>query len=265
MPVNTGVGNVSTRIGTEFKAVRLDFNTKIGNLGDLDTSTQVNLVAAINELVGAIGGAGATIDDGTISTVSVWSSDKTDEEITDAINGLAAVAASGDAADLTGTLPTSVLPPLAINKVDVVASQAAMLALTSERGDMAIRTDNGNTYVLSTDSPTTLADWKEVTATGDVVSVNGDTGVVVLNAADVGAQAAHGNLDALAGLTLAANKLIYGNGAGTLAVTDFTAFARTLLDDADAAAARTTLDVYSKAEIGDPNTDYVAIFEAALL
>ena len=64
---------------------------------------------------------------------------------------LAPVATTGDYASLTGTVPTSALPPLAINTVTVVASQAAMLALTAERGDMAIRTDTGLTYVLATD------------------------------------------------------------------------------------------------------------------
>jgi hypothetical protein len=98
---------------------------------------------------------------------------------------LAAIATSGDAGDLTGTLPTSVLPPLAINDTFVVASQAAMLALTAQRGDMAIREDNGKTYVLSTDSPGTLADWKEVLAAGQVQSVNGETGVVSLNQDDI--------------------------------------------------------------------------------
>jgi hypothetical protein len=40
--------------------------------------------------------------------------------------------------------------------------------------------------VLSTDVPSVLANWKEVTAAGQVVSVNGQTGVVSITAASLG-------------------------------------------------------------------------------
>lgn len=103
--------------------------------------------------------------------------------------------------DANALIPTTHLPPLAVNEVFTAADQTAMLALTAQRGDMAIRTDNGKTYVLSTDDPTTLADWKEVTAAGSVVSVNGDTGVVVLDAADVGAVPTTRTVSAGNGLT----------------------------------------------------------------
>ena len=89
-----------------------------------------------------------------------------------------------------GLIPTAQLPPLAITDTFVVASEAAMLALVAQVGDLAVRTDSGLTYVLAADPPATLANWKEVLAAGQVQTVNGETGVVSLSAADVGATAA---------------------------------------------------------------------------
>ncbi|MFZ5669138.1 MAG: hypothetical protein ACOY4K_06565 [Pseudomonadota bacterium] len=54
-------------------------------------------------------------------------------------------------------------------------------------------------------------------------------------------QAFHANHTAFAGLSLIADRLPYANGTGTLALTTFTAYARTLLDDADQATAQATL------------------------
>jgi hypothetical protein len=92
-----------------------------------------------------------------------------------AVNGLAEL--DGD-----GKIPSSQLPAIAVTDTFVVASEAAMLALTAERGDVAVRTDLSKSFILSGASPSVLADWTELLTPADaVVSVNGQTGSVSLN------------------------------------------------------------------------------------
>ena len=97
---------------------------------------------------------------------------------------------------------------------------------------------------------------------GPVASVAGRTGVVVLAQSDItglvstlstlatissvntslsGKQATSAKLDTLINLTWAANKLIYATSGSTLGTTDLSDFAKTLLDDNDAATALATL------------------------
>jgi hypothetical protein len=80
------------------------------------------------------------------------------------VQDLVAAAASVDVDDVIGLLSggkiaVGLLPAITINEIFTVASQAAMLALVAQQGDMAIRTDLGKTFVLGPGDPTLLASW----------------------------------------------------------------------------------------------------------
>lgn len=89
--------------------------------------------------------------------------------------------------DSNGLIPNSAIPPLAISKPNVVASQAAMLALTAEEGDIAIRTDINANFVLGPGgNPANLGDWLQLlTPAAPVQSVAGKTGTIVLVEGDI--------------------------------------------------------------------------------
>lgn len=145
-----------------------------------------------------------------------------------------------------GVIPSSQMPPLAINEVFPVASQAAMLALTAQRGDVALRTDldPDGWFVLTTDSPSTLADWVQITAVGAVSSIAGKTGAVSLVPSDVGAQPVDADLTGIAAQTFAGGTIPRATGVGNVwtAQTVSTLY-QTLLALTTAGAVRRQLDL----------------------
>lgn len=126
-----------------------------------------------------------TIDDASLDAVN-QATIIIQDSINDVLNSLHAVALSGDASDLTGIIPSASLPPLAINEVFEASDETEMLSLVAERGDIVIRTDLGISYILSSDDPSVLVNWKEMVSASDVISVAGKTGIVTLDKNDVG-------------------------------------------------------------------------------
>lgn len=90
--------------------------------------------------------------------------------------------------DSSGKLADAIIPKIAMTNTFVVATQAAMLALsTAQEGDVAVRTDLNKTFILKAAGYSTLANWQELlTPTDTVTSVNGKTGTVVITLSELG-------------------------------------------------------------------------------
>lgn len=87
--------------------------------------------------------------------------------------------------DGSGKINPSQLPAIAVTDTFVVANQTAMLALTAETGDVAVRTDQNKSYILKGINPSTLSDWQELlTPTDSVSSIYGRTGAVTAQTGD---------------------------------------------------------------------------------
>ena len=83
--------------------------------------------------------------------------------------------------DVTGTLPVGNMSATALTTVQTAADESAQLALTTEEGDVVVRTDENKTYMHNGGTAGTMADFTLLaTPTDAVTSVNGNTGVVTV-------------------------------------------------------------------------------------
>ena len=85
-----------------------------------------------------------------------------------------------------GKLDSTIIPAVAITDTFTVDSQAAMLALNAQKGDVAVRTDLNKSFILSNEPASELSNWTELLSPTDAVtSVNGMQGAVVLNTSNI--------------------------------------------------------------------------------
>jgi len=189
---------VSDNSGTIVISADEDQNIQVKSLGTGD----IELVPAGTGVVQIKGGVSI------LAGKNITSSDGNPISFTNGINlnnnaltGLPTPSAGTDAVTLTyvntyasnasnittGTLPSGVLPPIAMTTVQTAISEAAMLALTVQEGDVVVRTDESRSYIHNGLTSNTMADFNELqTPTDAVLSVNGETGTVVLNQDEVG-------------------------------------------------------------------------------
>lgn len=279
MSLATQLSNLATRIGTEFKAVR----TSVGSLTSLSTTNKTSLVAAINEVAATVASGGTILADAITDATTIG---KNVLRATDAaaartaigagtsnlaIGTTASTAKAGNYtpawADVTGK------PTVIAAGADAAAARTAIGAGTSSLtiGTTASTAKAGN-YV-----PT----WTEVSAKPAVIAA-GATAVAARSAIEVSSTAEMNNA-----ISTAVNNLIDGAPVAfdTLKeISDYLATNDTAVGGLTAALAnrvrvdaaqsftepeklqgRNNLDVYSKTEIGNPETNLVSVFEAALV
>ena len=289
-------------IGADSRSLRVLLNGKAIDNSALQTTAKGNLVDAINELyqilTGIQGNSGAKINDASnASTSETYSITKIRAILATAITALDAngdgkvnAADNADSVQWTGvqnkpttfppaphdaslissgTIDPARLPGLNANKSIVSIGGLADLTVaqqTSIAEGMLVTTTDGKRWTYTGQGDKLVAgsyiETADITPEWSVIANKPTTlaGYGITNA-----QALDSTLTALAGLTTAANQLVYSTGADAFAMATLTPFARSILDDADGAAVRVTIGALSTVEIGAPDTDFAAAFNAALV
>jgi hypothetical protein len=142
-----------------------------------------------------------------------------------------------------GSIHLTNLPATALTAVQTASSESAMLALTTQEGDVVVRSDENKTYMHNSGSAGTMADFTLLaTPTDAVTSVDGATGAVTLNHDALTGFVANEHIDWTTdqGATnLHAGNYVnttYAVGDGGLTQKNFTTTLKTKLDGIETAA-----------------------------
>ena len=221
---------IKTYVDAQLTASDLDFQ------GDSGGALSIDLDSETLDIAGGTGidtsGSGNTLTVAIDSTVATLSGTQT---LTNK---------SIDATQLTGTVANA--------RLDAELQALAGLTSAADKGIQFTGSGSAATYDLTAAGKALLDD-------ADASAQRTTMGVAI--GSDV--QAYDAGLASIAGLTTAANKVIYTTGSDTYAVADFTAFGRSLVDDADAAAGRTTLGLGTAAT--SASTDFDAAGQSVVM
>lgn len=142
-----------------------------GNAAEAATSSSSSASAAAASAASAAGAAQSAIGQTvrapqgeTLSPMPAASSRQNKYIATDSAGGITLVDRSTiPVLDSNGKLPVSTIPAIALTQPFVVSSQAAMLALDAQPGDIAKRTDLGYSFCLAASPASTLSNWIQLT------------------------------------------------------------------------------------------------------
>ena len=161
MSLVTQLTDLITRIGTEIKTMKSQYSgNSTGNLSGLNTSSKTSLLSAINEINTLAGGKQANL--------GFTPENAAQKGIANGYAGL----------DGSGRVPIAQLPAVLNSNKGFFATQSALTTAypTANDGDYAIVGSTDTVWMW--DSGTTA--WVETDKKGQVQSVNGQTGVVVI-------------------------------------------------------------------------------------
>lgn len=121
----------------------------------------VNQVLSVNGYTGAI-----VLDYGDVGAV--------DDSLRGAVNGVAEL-------DVSGTVPETQLPGIALTKIYEVDTEVAMLGLSAYRGSMALRSDTKQAWFLKGTDPSRIEDWEVMVYPLDGYAIAGVEGSIQIN------------------------------------------------------------------------------------
>lgn len=246
MTLATNVSELATRVGTELKSHKVLINGNAADLSALSTTDKSSLMAALNEVAGAVATA-AGIDDASPSTTTTYSSTKTLAEI-----GTASTADRARA-NHSGTQSADTVVNGTTNKVFTATEQTKLAGIaasaTANQTDAYLLDLANHTGSLTSAEISDFA--AEVNALIEVV-VDADGAAAALNTLSELSAALGGDADFAATITTALGKRVRVDAAQAFTGTEKT-------------QARDNIGAQEAALIGDPATNYVTPFEAALI
>ena len=279
MSLTTQLSNLTTRIGTEFKAVR----ATLGSLTSLSTTEKGSLVGAINEIAATVEAGGnitaAAITDSTVVGRAVL-------KAVDADAARTAIGAGTSNLALGTTASTAKAGDYAPSWTEVTAKPTVIAAGNTQAEARTAIGAGTSSLTLGTTASTAKAGnytptWTEVSAKPAVIASGSTeaaarTAISVSSTAEMNSAISNAVNGIINGAPAAYDTLkeisdyISGNDTAVGGITSALAN-RVRVDAAQSftepqkVQARTNIDVYSKTEIGNPETNLVSVFEAALV
>lgn len=279
MSLATQLSNLATRIGTEFKVVR----TSMGSLTSLSTTDKSSLVSSINEVYATVSSGGSILADAITDATTIGKSVLRAATASDARNAIGAgtsnlaigtTATTAKAGDYSPAWGDVASKPLFIGAGDTAAAARSAIsagtsnlvigttATTAKAGDYAPGWGDVTAKPVFIAAGATAADARTVISVSSTSEMNSAIATAINNLID-GAPVA---LDTLKEISdyLAANDTAVGGLTSALANRVRVDAAQSFTEP-QKLQGRSNIDVYSKVEIGNPETNLVGVFEAALV